>query len=219
MKMLAFTTGLLCAALAPPAAAQRMSGPASRGPMALDVAGVRLGMPVAQVRTALAGGWTCRSQPGETTFRQKVEDEVRKRRTGSSGRWGGGEGISSDGCIGPGGEQLVIRYAEVEGGPIVDGFTLSLSSDRFKRDEVMRGLLSKFGRPTRPLADGGGYWCVPGARCSGLLLSETPIVQVVDASTAVIAEGSRGARAREADLTAVMAAADRQAPKRSNAAF
>ncbi|PZU73876.1 MAG: hypothetical protein DI530_16960 [Sphingomonas sp.] len=219
MKMLAFTTGLLCAALALPAAAQRMPGPANRGPMALDVAGVRLGMPVAQVRTALAGGWKCRSQPGETTFRQKVEDEVRKRRTGSSGRWGGGEGISSDACVGPGGEELVIRYAEVEGGPIVDGFTLSLSRDRFRREEVIRGLLAKFGRPMRPLADGGGYWCVPGARCSGLLLSEAPIVQVVDASTAVIAEGARGSRARDADQAAVMAAADRQAPKRSNAAF
>jgi hypothetical protein len=219
MKILAFTTGLLCVALVPPVAAQRTSAPASRGPMALDVAGVRLGMPVAQVRAALAGGWKCRSQPGETTFNQKVEDEVRKRKTGSSGRWGGGEGISSDSCVGANGEELTIRYAEIEGGPIVDGFTLSLSRDRFKREEVLRGLLAKFGRPTRPLADGGGYWCVPGARCSGLLLSETPIVQVVDAATAVIAEGARGSRARDADQAAVMAAADRRAPKSSNAAF
>jgi hypothetical protein len=99
----------------------------------------------------------------------------------------------------------------------VDGFTLSLSRDRFKREEVLRGLLAKFGRPTRPLADGGGYRCVPGARCSGLLLSETPIVQVVDAAPAVIAEGALGSRARDADQAAVMAAADRRAPKSSNA--
>jgi hypothetical protein len=219
MKMLVFATGLLGFGLVTPIAAQRTSVPASRRPLTLDVAGVRLGMPVAQVRSALATAWKCRFQPGETTFRQKVEDEVRKRRTGSSGRWGGGEGVSSESCVGPGGEELVVRYAEVEGGAVVDGFTLTLSRDRFRNEEVMRGLLAKFGRPTRPLADGGGYWCAPGDRCSGILLSEGPIVQVVDAVTAVVVEGARGSCARDADQAAVMAAADRQAPKSSNAAF
>lgn len=201
------------------AAPQRGAPAGSRDPMSLDMAGVRLGMPIAQVRSALAAGWRCRSEPGAPTFAQKVEDEVRKRRTGSSGRWGGGQGVSSERCVGPGGEELAIRYAQVEGGAIVDYFTLNLSHDRFEADGVIRGLLAKFGRPTRFLAQGGGQWCVPGVRCAGTLLSEGPTVMVSDAGTAVIAEGERGSRAEEADQAAVMAAADRSAPKKSSAAF
>ena len=191
----------------------------SRSPLALDVAGVRLGMPIAEARTALRGGWRCRPATASLSFAQQVADEVSKRRTGSTGRWGGGEAVESDDCTGPGGEKLRVGYAETAAGTVVDGFSLSLSHDRFVADDVRRGLLAKFGPPTIVRQD-GGLWCDAGYRCDlAQVFVEGPKVELLDNVYAVVVEGGRGNRARKADAAAVMAAADRQAPKRSGAAF
>lgn len=219
MRAYAVTAACAVVFASVPINAQRPATAVARSPLALDVAGVRLGMPIAQARAALGATWRCVPQKGETTFEQKVADEVHRRRTGSTGRWGGGLGVSFDRCTGPAGEELTISYAEVAGGAVVDEFRLSLPRGRFDAAEVRRGLLAKFGRPT--VSDAGdGSWCDAGYRCDqAFVFTEGPKVALTENPWAVVAEGRRGNRAKTADAAAVTAAADREAPTASGAAF
>ena len=216
MKIIA---SLLAAAVLSSAPAYAQRTPAQHGPMQMDVAGVRLSMPLEHAKAALSSSYRCDTSTGEATFAQQVQDEVNKRRSGSSGRWGGGRGTARDECIGANGERLTIRYVEGPGGAIVDRLSLALPHDRFERAEMKRALLAKFGRPS--IADSDySYWCDADYRCdSASEYVEGPQFRLDDVMNAVRVEATRGGRAHEADLAAVQAAADRIAPRKSTAVF
>ncbi|GAA0455328.1 hypothetical protein [Sphingomonas molluscorum] len=215
MKIIAplLATVLLCGA---PAHAQR--GPTPRGPMQMDVAGVRLGMSLPQAQAAAtAASYACRPYGKELTFDEQVDKEA-KRRAGQSDPFRQGTGTMQLECKGPDGEDLRIDFAQMHTGPVVDEYRLQIPGARIDLPAVRRQLAAKYGRPTVG-NDTLGSWCGAGYRCGeGVVFSEGPIV-VINAMTSVDIMATRGKRARTADEAAVAAAADAAAPKKTRAAF
>ncbi len=202
--------------LTPPARAQ--GSVTGLSPMRIDVAGVRLGMPIEQVRTALAAAsYACRPFGNEADFATRVAAEV-KSRTGARGRAPYATGTMQLDCKGPSGEGLTVTFAQVRTGSVVDGYGLSIDGRTVDLPALRRQLATKYGRPT--VGTGlRGSWCDAGYRCGdGMVFSEGPTV-IIDTSTAVAINATRGTRAEKADDAAVMAAADRLVPKKTRAAF
>lgn len=187
-------------------------------PMKLDVAGVRLGMPIGQVRTALAAAsYACTPFGNEADFATRVAAEV-KSRTGSRGQVPYMTGTMQFDCRGPNGEGLTVTFAQVRTGVIVDGYGLSIDGRTVDLPAVRRQLTAKYGRRTVG-TDLRGSWCDPGYRCGdAMVFSEGPTV-IIDTSTSVSINATRGTRAEKADDAEVMAAADRLVPKKIRAAF
>jgi hypothetical protein len=191
---------------------------AGLSPMKLDVAGVSLGMPIGQVRTALAAAsYACRPFGNEADFATRVAAEV-KSRTGSRGQVPYKTGTMQFNCRGPNGEGLTVTFAQVRAGSIVDGYGLSIDGRTIDLPAVRRQLTAKYGRP-KVGTELRGSWCDAGYRCGdGMVFSEGPTV-TIDTSTAVAINATRGTRADRADDAAVMAEADRLVPKKAGAAF
>lgn len=191
---------------------------AGLSPMRFDVAGVRLGMPIGQVRTALAAAsYACRPFGNEADFASRVAAEV-KSRTGSRGRVPYTTGTMQLDCRGPNGEGLTVTFAQVRTGSIVDGYGLRIDGRTVDLPALRRRLTAKYGRP-KVGTELRGSWCDAGYRCGdGMVFSEGPTV-IIDTSTAVAINGTRGTRADRADDAAVMAEADRLVPKKTGAAF
>jgi hypothetical protein len=190
---------------------------AGLGPMRIDVAGVRLGMPIEQVRTALAAAsYGCRPFGNEADFAARVAAEV-KSRTGSRGPVPYTTGTMQLDCRGPNGEGLTVTFAQVRTGSVVDGYGLSIDGRTVDLPALRRQLTARYGRRTVG-TDVRGSWCA-GYRCGdGMVFSEGPTV-IIDTSTGVAINATRGTRAEKADDDAVMAAADRLVPKKTRAAF
>lgn len=191
---------------------------AGLSPMRLDVAGIRLGMPIGQVRTALAAAsYACRPFGNEADFASRVAAEV-KSRTGARGPVPYTTGTMQFDCRGPNGEGLTVTFAQVRTGSIVDGYALSIDGRTVDLPALRRQLTAKYGRP-KVGTELRGSWCDAGYRCGdGMVFSEGPTV-IIDTSTAVTINGTRGTRAERADDAAVMAEADRLVPKKTGAAF
>lgn len=191
-----------------------------RGPLQMEIAGVRLGMPLTQARAAVAGSYRCDAQAGALTFEQKVGDEVKKRRTGNDGRWGGGEGTSFLQCAGRNGEELKLTVAETASGAVVDEIRLHLQKSRFDATEVYAQVRARYGAPSFVSGKTFASWCNAGEKCTGnLLLAQGPMLIADNGAYGVTVEADRGDRAQAADAAAVQAAADRLAPKKSKAAL
>ena len=203
-------------AMMPTAQAQ----PARTGlsPMRIDVAGVRLGMSFEQVRPALAAAsYACRPFGNEADFAARVAAEV-KSRTGARGRVPYTTGTMQLDCRGPNGEGLTVTFSQARTGGVVDGYGLSIDGRTVDLPALRRQLTAKYGRPTVG-TDMRGSWCDAGYRCGdGMVFSEGPTV-IIDTTTSISINATRGTPADRADDAAVMAAADRLVPKKTRAAF
>jgi hypothetical protein len=99
------TIATIIALLTVTSAVQAQAPRAGLSPMRIDVAGVRLGMPIEQVRTALAAAsYACRPFGNEADFATRVAAEV-KSRTGSRGQVPYKTGTMQFNCRGPNGLQ------------------------------------------------------------------------------------------------------------------
>jgi len=213
-----FMIAAIAAAMTVTPTARAQTARTGLGPSGLDVAGVRLGMPIEEARTALAAAaYACRPFGNEADFASRVAAEV-KSRTGARGPVPYTTGTMQLDCRGPNGEGLGVTFAQVRTGSVVDGYSLNIDGRTVDLPAVRRQLTARYGRPT--IGDGmRGSWCDAGYRCGeGMVFSEGPTV-IIETSTAIAINATRGTRADRADDAAVMAAADRLVPKKTRAAF
>lgn len=185
-------------------------------PLAMDVAGVRLGMPLAAVQAALAGTYRC-STYQSASFRQLVEREVRKRKGIPEGFDPDGTAVGDLTCQGPAGEHLRLFMAQTPAGEIVDRIDLTVSTNRVDPATLLAQVEAKFGRPTEGVPSNGS-WCT--SRCGGdLTMEPNPRITVRSDAWSLKIFGTRGRNARLADEAAVEAAAAREAPTAARGAF
>lgn len=219
MLKMAMALAMMGATVAPSADAhaqsRRAASAPATSPLAMDVAGVRLGMPFDQARAAVAPTYRCEVERTSATFSERVALEVGKRRGVS--RWGsGGSGVYDMFCKGPNQEDLKVFFEHGETGPVVDRFALLVPTVTVGKADLLRQIAAKYGRP--PLGTvGDGCWTERGERCS--MLTDGPKFVVRDLATTVSIVGERGRRAKDADEAAIMAAADRIEPRKSKATF
>ena len=203
-----------------PAMAQKArlaAQPASSAtPLAMDVAGVRLGMPLAAVQAALAGTYRC-STYQSASFRQLVEREVRKRKGIPDGFGPDGTAVGDLTCQGPAGEYPRLFMAQTPAGEIVDRIDLTVSTKRVDLATLVGQVEAKYGRPTEGVPSNGS-WCI--TRCGGdLTMEPDPRITVRSDAWSLKIFGTRGSNARLADEAAVKAAAAREAPAAARGAF
>lgn len=212
------STFLIVAVLSVTAPAAAAPAPAGMSPLRMDVAGVRLAMPIEQVRTALAAAsYACRPFGNEADFAARVAAEV-KDRTGTKGTVPYTSGTMQLDCRGPNGEGLTIHFAQVRSGSIVDDYSLRIDGRTVDLPALRRQLVGRYGRPMVG-TELRGSWCDAGYRCGeSMVFSEGPTV-IIDTTNAVTINATRGTRAEKADDAAVMAAADRLVPRKTRAAF
>lgn len=185
-------------------------------PLVMDVAGVRLGMPLAAVQAALAGTYRC-STYQVASFRQLVEREVRKRKGVPDGFGPDGTTVGNLTCQGPAGEHLRLFMAQTPAGEVVDRIDLTVSTDRVDLATLLAQVEAKYGRPTEG-TPANGSWCT--GRCGGdLTMEPDPRITVRSDASSLKILGSRGRNARLADEAAVKAAAAREAPAAARGAF
>jgi hypothetical protein len=185
-------------------------------PLAMDVAGVRLAMPLATVQAALAGTYRC-STYQVASFRQLVEREVRKRKGIPDGFGPDGTAVGDLTCQGPAGEHLRLFMAQTATGEIVDRIDLTVSTNRVDLATLVAQVEGKYGRPTEG-TPANGSWCI--TRCGGdLTMEPDPRITVRSDVSSLKILGSRGRNARLADEAAVKAAAAREAPAAARGAF
>jgi len=205
-----------------PAMAQKARMPAQPAsstakPLAMDVAGVRLGMPLAAVQAALAGTYRC-STYQSASFRQLVEREVRKRKGISDGFGPDGTAVGDLTCQGPAGEHLRLFMAQTPAGEIVDQIDLTVSTSRVDLATLLAQVEAKYGRRPTEGTSANGSWCI--TRCGGdLTMEPNPRITVMSDARSFKILGSRGRNARLADEAAVKAAAARKAPAAARGAF
>ncbi|MFH8651972.1 hypothetical protein ACH37Y_04555 [Sphingomonas paucimobilis] len=204
-----------------PAMAQKAKGavrPATSTawPLAMDVAGVRLGMLLAAAQTALAGTYRC-STYRVASFRQLVEREVRKRKGIPDGFGPDGTAVGDLTCQGPAGEHLRLFMAQTPAGEIIDRIDLTVSTKRIDLATLVAQVEGKYGRPTEG-TPANGSWC--STRCGAdLTMEPDPRITVMSDASSLKILGSRGRNARLADEAAVKAAAVREAPAAARGAF
>jgi len=201
-----------------PAMAQKAARPglSTARPLAMDVAGVRLGMPLAAVQAALAGTYRC-STYQSASFRQLVEREVRKRKGIPDGFGPDGTAVGDLTCQGPAGEYLRLFMAQTPAGEIVDRIDLTVSTSRVDLATLVAQVEGKYGRPTEGIP-ANGSWCT--GRCGGdLTMEPNPRITVMSDVSSLKILGNRGRDARLADEAAVKAAAAREAPAAARGAF
>lgn len=188
----------------------------SAKPLAMDVAGVRLGMPLAAVQAALAGTYRC-STYQSASFRQLVEREIRKRKGIADGFGPDGTAVGELTCQGPAGEHLRLFMAQTPTGEIVDRIDLTVSTNRVDPATLLAQVEAKYGRPTEGVPSNGS-WCT--SRCGGdLTMEPNPRITVRSDAWSLKIFGTRGQNARLADEAAVKAAAAREAPTAARGAF
>lgn len=210
-------TALACAGATEAQTTRRAAPPAplpGRGPLAMDVAGVRLGMSLAAAEGTLAGTYRCRREQGYQTFQQLVDLEVAKRRGGGLGFPPQGSGVGDLFCDGPTGESLRVSMAQTASGPVVDRFQLSIPTNRVDPTALVRQIETRYGKPTSGTA-ANGAWC--SDRCSPLETS--PAIRTSMSGSSLQILGKRGQIANDADKAAVKAAADRISPPANRGAF
>lgn len=189
---------------------------AAAKPLAMDVAGVRLGMPLAAVQAALAGTYRC-STYQSASFRQLVEREVRKRKGIPDGFGPDGTAVGDLTCQGPAGEHLRLFMAQTPAGEIVDRIDLTVSTNRVDLATLVSQVEGKYGRPTEG-TPANGSWCT--GRCgSDLTMEPDPRITVRSDAWFLKIFGTRGRNARLADEAAVKTVAAREAPAAARGAF
>jgi hypothetical protein len=201
-----------------PAMAQKAARPglSTARPLAMDVAGVRLNMPLAAVQAALAGTYRC-SIYQSASFRQLVEREVRKRKGIPDGFGPDGTAVGDLTCQGPAGEHLRLFMAQTPAGEIVDRIDLTVSTKRVDLATLVGQVEGKYGWPTEG-TPANGSWCI--TRCGGdLTMEPNPRITVISDVSSLKILGSRGRDARLADEAAVRVAAAREAPAAARGAF
>lgn len=212
------TIATIIAGIAATSTVQAQTPRAALSPMRIDVAGVRLGMPIGQVRTALAAAsYVCRPFGNEADFAARVAAEV-KSRTGARGQIPYTTGTMQFDCRGPNAEGLTVTFAQVRTGSIVDGYSLNIDGRTVDLPALRRQLTARYGRRTVG-TDLRGSWCDAGYPCGeSIVFTQGPTV-IIDTSTGVSINATRGVRAEKADDAAVMAAADGLVPRKTRAAF
>lgn len=204
-----------------PATAQKarvaaQSAPSTAKPLAMDVAGVRLGMPLIAVQAALAGTYQC-STYRSASFRQLVDREVRKRKGNPDGFGPDGTAVGELTCQGPAGEHLRLFMAQTPAGEVVNWIDLTVSTDRVDLATLVGQVEGKYGRSTEG-TPGNGSWCI--TRCGGdLTMEPNPLLTVRSDAWSLKMFGTRGRNARRADSAAAKAVAAREAPAAARSAF
>lgn len=215
----AFALSLLGTAPALARSAGRASPPVSSGsdPLSMDVAGVRLGMPLAAAQAALSATYSCDRSLREASFQQRVEREVNKRRGVAEGFPPTGGAVGQMTCTGPSGEHLRLFMAQVPTGTVVDRIDLYIRTDRVDPAALVRQVTTKYGRPSEGTA-ANGSWCV--SRCGyDLTMEPGPRITVMSDASSFKILGSRGRSARQADDAAVNSMAARKVPAAERGAF
>ena len=185
-------------------------------PLAMDVAGIHLGMPLAAVQAALAGTYRC-STYQVASFRQLVEREVRKRKGIPDGFGPNGTAVGDLTCQGPAGEHLRLFMAQTPAGEIVDRIDLTVSTKRVDLATLLAQVEGKYGRPTEG-TPANGSWCI--TRCGGdLTMEPNPRITVRSDAWSLKIFGTRGSNARLADEATVKTAAASEAPAAARGAF
>lgn len=212
----------LSLALAGPAVAQNArpaARPAAsvRSPLTMDVAGVRLGMPLAGARAVLAGTYRCDRIDRAASFRQLVDIEVAKRKGVAQGFPPNDGAIGELDCNGPSGEHLRVFMAQTPSGEVVHRIQLFMSNERIDPLAIARQIDGKYGRPTEGTAVNGS-WCVGRCAFDWAADPRPRLTTRSDASTFNI-WAIRGRDARDADDAAVAAVAAREAPVSKRGAF
>lgn len=189
----------------------------SRSPLSMDVAGVRLGMPLASAEAVLAGIYRCRREAGYQTFQQLLDLEVAKRRGVVIGFPPQGTGIGDLFCDGPSGESMRVSIAQVASGGVVDKIQLSIPTDRVDQGALVQQVSAKYGRPTTGTA-ANGAWCIK--TCEPLAPMEAgPRIDTSYAKDWFYIHATRGQLARRADEAALKLAAHKAAPQAKRGAF
>ena len=217
-RMAAFGIGvaMALAAVAPTTAQRRapaapMAARAS-GPLAMDVAGVRLGMRVDEAERALTGSYRCNRFGLANSFDEMVQDEVSRRQRGSSPLRFTGSAPMSLMCQGPSGERLTAALVQTGRGSIVGGIDLVMDTTRVDAAAVERQVAAKYGRPSQG-SQMNGKWCAGSCIGSGATFA------IVSGGGEITMLVNRGFAARKAEDAAVKAAADRIAPASQRGAF
>ncbi len=186
-------------------------------PLSMDVAGVRLGMPLAAAQAALSTTYSCDRSLRDASFQQRVEREVNKRRGVAEGFPPTGGAVGEMTCTGPSGEHLRLFMAQVSTGTVVDRIDLYIRSDRVEPAALVRQVETKYGRPSEGTV-ANGSWCI--SRCGyDLTMEPDPRITVKSDASSLKILGSRGRNARLADDAAVKAMAARQVPAAKRGAF
>ena len=136
---------------------------AQRRPVAeLDVAGVRLGASLSEVRSALLnGGYRITSIAEVQSFEQDVRREAARRR-GRQLPWPRSEGVSSIVGAGPRREWLQVEFAQTRAGSEVRSVTVQVPAETMTAEAFRQQVLTKYGRPDRTRHQGSGMeWCSP----------------------------------------------------------
>lgn len=204
--------------LAGSASAQKPVPAPRRGPMTMDVAGVRLGMTkVEALAVTVAASYRCLPVGNRQSFEEQVKDEVVRRQGRYPDLSGPRSGTGQLVCQGPSGEQLTLSLAQVRSGDIVDELRFLVDPKRVDPQALKVQVATRYGRPSVGVPTAGS-WCDAGYECRGLTFSKGPIF-VVDTASGLDIMAGRGSLAQDADKAAVAAEAARRAPAKSKAAF
>lgn len=147
------------------AAVGQQSLPLPSGPvMSYDIAGVRLGEPAAEVRSALVrAGY--RIVPPVVDYRpQSFEQIVRQeadRRLGRVARMAPGTGADGLEAYGPHREHVLVDMVEWPGGSLVARVRLGIPPESMAHDAFRDQVLAKYGRPSVIKMGDEGTWCSP----------------------------------------------------------
>ena len=218
---LAAVLALLSTGISLAAQPQRSVAAPARGVMAMDVAGIRLGMSKeAAQAAAAAASYRCETFGGMSSFEEKVQLLVLQRRGERVPAFGPSSGTMQLNCKGPNGEGMRVDFAQVRAGDVVHDILLRVDAQRVDQAAMRRQVAAKYGPPSIGEATVSA-WCDPGQRCSTFLPgSETPYPRLaVEMQDGMHIAAWRGTAARRADEAAVLAEAARRAPARDRAAF
>lgn len=184
--------------------------------MRMDIAGVKLGMPLAEAKAEVERrGYQCKIGTGSIfTFEQRVQAEIARRKSVVYRPRYDEMAPASTECEGTKGEQLELFTRATRQGYFIKDIKMVIPRDKFNFDEVIAQIGTKFGKPTFGTVS-TGTWCPNPTGCDGL---GEPQFRTTLYSTLNIM-GFSGSRVTDADETDVIAEADRRAPKAGAAAL
>jgi len=147
------------------APAQAQAGTSSRsGPMAFDVAGVKLGASPAEVKAALQrAGYVIDYLGTAKTLEQETRFEAGQR-LGRKPQWPKDAGVSNIESHGPHQESASIHFIQQPGGSAVSSITVHVPGSAMSQGAFRSQVLAKYGKPDASHFQGAEMvWCAAEA--------------------------------------------------------
>ena len=212
-----------------PAGAQEQPKPFLSGALALDVAGVRLGMSPEAAKAALSrAGYRIESASDTSSFAQIVGLQASQRR-GRQPVFGKDMGTDEVVAIGPHQERAEVHFLQRPAGSSVAGVIVDIPTTAMTSDAFWRQTFAKYPKPETVRSQGTeAYWCSVevGTNCGLSFVASGPMstdYPLLTASSGSVGGGRLrlqvGQRAYDAQHAEVEAAVVRLVPKTSSAAF